>query len=291
MNSKKEIKKWWAENPQTYGKEHGTTLYKSEDGSISDVKLGSKKFFDNVDKTFYEWNKPLHKNNQYFSKIFPYQDYKNKNVLEIGCGMGTMLMLWAKHGAHVTGVDLNETSVEQTKNRFLLYNLDGVIQQEDANNLSFDSNTFDFVYSWGVLHHSPNFKHSISEFFRVLKPGGQFGIMVYNRNSVLYRYSIKYLEGLLHLENQFLNELALASRYTDGRLQEGNPHTWPLTRKELTRFLSPYTSSFSTTLLGTELDFYFKLLLPGFGALLPRFIKKSWARRFGWSIWASGVAK
>lgn len=291
MDIKAEIKSWWAKNPQTYGKEHGQTTYQDKKGNVVTLELGTKEFFINADSEFYSWNFPLHSKEGHFSKIFPYSEFKNKKVLEIGCGMGAMLMNWAQHGAIVTGVDLNPVSIEQTKKRFEIYGLKGVFKEEDANKMSFKDNEFDYVYSWGVLHHSPNIDLSIKEMFRVLKKGGKFGLMLYNRNSILYYYTIRYLEGFINYENRFNTKLALASRYTDGRTKEGNPHTWPLTSKEVKNLLSPYAENLQTRLLGTDLDFSLKLLVPGIGAMLPRFIKKCWARRFGWSIWANGIKK
>ena len=70
----KEISNWWAENPMTYGKEHGTTKYEIRD---SEINFGSKRFFEEADKRFIDWNKPLHKTS-YFSAIFPFEKFKKK---------------------------------------------------------------------------------------------------------------------------------------------------------------------------------------------------------------------
>lgn len=286
--TKQSIQQWWSENPMTYAREHGKTTYKDGDDAASEVKMGTVDFFKRVDKTFYSWNRPLHTKDNPFSKIFPYSEFRGKKVLEIGCGMGTMAMFWALNGANITATDLNPVSTAQTKTRFRLMGLPGQIVQMDANRIPLESKCFDYVYSWGVLHHSPNLELSVSEMFRVLRPGGKFGVMLYNRKSILYYYKIKYLEGFLHLENDFLNELQLASRYTDGSVLEGNPYTRPLTVDEVTELFAPYCSKLNNRLLGTELDFYLRLLIPGFGTLLPNFMKKPWARRYGWSIWIEG---
>lgn len=283
MSSKQVIKDWWSANPMTYGQEHGHAAY--ADG---DYAFGEREFFERVDREFYEWNKPLHAA-QPFDRLFPYQAYVSKPVLEIGCGMGTMAMNWAKNGAKVTAVDLNPVAVEQTARRFKVFKLDGVICQCDANDLPFASESFDYAYSWGVLHHSPNLKRSLSELIRVLKPGGQLGIMMYNRHSLLHWYTIVYLEGFLHYESKFLGSLELASRYGDAGRQEGNPYTWPVTRKEVRDLLEPYCCDLSLKILGTDLDYVFRHLLPGVGLILPNWVKKPWSRRFGWSLWATGT--
>ncbi len=290
-NIKQKIKEWWAENPQTYAYVHGKALYKNRDGSFKEVKPGSLDFFRKVDEAFYEYNRPLHTKDDPFGKIFLYDKFRHKNVLEIGCGMGTMAMLWAMNGAKITAIDLNPFSLEQTKARFSLMGVQGSISQADAHDLPFASESFDYVYSWGVLHHSPNLERSLQEMFRVLRRGGTFGVMLYNRGSLLYRYRIKYLEGYIHMENRFLNEVQMASRYADGSEKEGNPYTWPETKEKVTQLFAPYCSDLEKRLFGTELDYYLKLLLVGFSILVPRFTRKSWARRYGWCMWVCGEKK
>jgi SAM-dependent methyltransferase len=287
MEDKREIVDWWSKNPMTYGVDHGATKFES-DGCHVDAPLGSREFFDNADRQLYEWNVPLHTGEGPFGKIFPYETYRGRPVLEIGCGMGGMSMLWAARGAVVTAVDLNPIALEQTRRRFDIFGLDGRVQCEDANRLSFADASFDYVYSWGVLHHSPDLALSLAEFFRVLRPGGGFGLMLYNRRSILHAYHTLYLEGFLHGESRFLDPLALASRYGDGGRQEGNPHTWPVTRNELAFVLEPNADPFDICALGTDLDSTFQLLLPGVSSIVPRIVRKAWARRFGWSLWASG---
>lgn len=287
VQDKKKIASWWAENPMTYGQEHGKTAFREGEETV-EVEFGSREFFGNADRQFIEWNRPLHNNRGHFGKIFPYDEFSGHSVLEIGCGMGYMAMLWVGNGARVTAVDLNPVSITQTRKRFKLFGLEGRIQQEDANSLSFPDGSFDYVYSWGVLHHSPDLERSVSEFFRVLKPGGKFGIMLYNRKSFLHLYHTVYVEGFLHGESLFLDRLQLASRYGDGHRQEGNPHTWPVTEEEMRQMITQYAGTFKIKLLGTELDSTFKYMLPGLYYIVPRVVKKAWARRFGWSIWIEG---
>src|SRR5262249_10933528 len=159
----------------------------------------------------------------------------------------------------------NPVSVAQTRRRFELMGLRGDIREADARHLDLPDASFDYVYSWGVLHHSPDIAGSLRELMRVLKPGGCFGVMVYNRRSVLHWYMPLYLEGFLHLERDFLDPLALASRYGDGDRAEGNPHTWPMTVDEMHTLLRPFSRDVATRILGTDVDSIFTLLLPGLG--------------------------
>ena len=282
-DNKKDIQNWWAENPMTYGETHGQAAFK--DGSY---EMGTREFFDRIDQEFYSWNQPLHDKNP-FDKLFPYEKFHGKNVLEIGCGLGSMLMNWARNGALCTGVDLNPTSIAQTKKRFELHDLKADIRLEDANHLPFEDNSFDYVWSWGVLHHSPNLELSIKELFRVLKPGGEFGIMLYNRKSFYQWYMTDYVEGFLHRESKFLTPLELNSRYGDGHKEEGNPHTWPVTKKEGLEFLKLFSEDANVRVLGTDLDCVLKLMIPGISDLIPKPFIKALARRWGWSLWFHGT--
>ena len=282
-NDQNQIQKWWATHPMTYGSTHGSADYAGEK-----LEMGSREFFERLDQEFYGWSRNLHGERK-FDRLFPYDEYANgTRILEIGCGMGTMAMNWAMNGANVTAVDLNLTSMVQTRRRFDLFGLNGDIRQMDANELEFADETFDYVYSWGVLHHSPDLAKSLREMMRVLRKGGGFGLMLYNRRSIYYAYKIRYLEGFLHNENRFLGPLELASRYTDGAENEGNPHTWPVTDSELRAVLSPNARDLRFKRFGEETVGIFKYLLPGVGLLLPRWVTQPWRHHFGWSTWAYG---
>jgi ubiquinone/menaquinone biosynthesis C-methylase UbiE len=283
MSDTRQVEAWWRDNPMTYGTEHGRTVY--DDAAY---RIGSQEFFDRLDREFYSWNKPLH-GARPFDRLFPYEQYHDgRKVLEIGCGLGTLAMNWARNGAEVTAVDLNPTSIEQTRRRFALMKLSGRIEPMDARHLAFPDASFDYAYSWGVLHHSPQLEQSLREMMRVLKSGGGFGIMLYNRRSLLHWYKTLFIEGFLHGESRFLGPLELASRYGDGARAEGNPHTWPVTKSELQDMLAAYSKDLRIKVLGTDLDTVFHSLLPGLGFVLPAWAKKPWARRFGWSLWACG---
>ena len=107
-------------------------------------------------------------------------------LLEIGCGMGDDTAQWAKRGMKVTAIDLTEPAVECTRKRLQACGLQAEVRTGNAERLDFPDNTFDFVYSFGVLHHSPDTPKTIEEVRRVLKPGGRALIMLYNRKSLNY---------------------------------------------------------------------------------------------------------
>jgi ubiquinone/menaquinone biosynthesis C-methylase UbiE len=287
-SGKNVIRNWWAEHPMTYGAQHGTATFFADDGRPIKVQIGSRDFFEWADLTFYRWNVPRHNDKGFFGKIFDYDRYAGKRVLEIGCGMGCMAMNWAQHGACVTAVDLNPVAVEQTRRRFETFGLEGNILEADAENLPFEDNSFEYAYSWGVLHHTPDTKRVTHELYRVLRTGGRVGVMLYHRRSAMYRFLTEYVEGFMNLERAFLTPLELASRYADGGRAEGNPHTWPVTRREARQKLFSEFAHLRIETFGTDLGAVFDQWIPGFWRRLPRLLTDACARHWGWSLWITG---
>lgn len=154
---------------------------------FSDKEKNSKEFFEEIELDRYT-KEP---------EILSFADFKSgkdKKVLEVGVGAATDFLQWAKNGAELYGIDLTPEAVAYAEHRLQLYNLAAKeIRVSDAENLPFQNNFFDIVYSWGVIHHSPDTPKALSEIIRVLKPGGKAKLMVYNRKSVLaYVFWIKH---------------------------------------------------------------------------------------------------
>jgi SAM-dependent methyltransferase len=124
-----------------------------------------------------EWHIPL------FAR---FDEARDKSVLEIGCGNGADGAMFALHGARYTGVDLTEEAVEATRQHFAFLGLGGEFQCENAEQLGFADDSFDIVYSFGVLHHTPNPQRAVDEVHRVLRPGGSALVMLYHRHSFNY---------------------------------------------------------------------------------------------------------
>jgi len=112
--------------------------------------------------------------------------YHGKRVLEVGFGAGTDFIQWLRAGAIASGIDLTEEALANLTHRIKVYGLPAPerLQVSDAENLPFESNSFDLGYSWGVLHHTPNTEKAIGELVRVVRPGGEIKIMLYNRHSL-----------------------------------------------------------------------------------------------------------
>jgi ubiquinone/menaquinone biosynthesis C-methylase UbiE len=284
---KSSIRSWWASHPMTYGEVHGEDLYRDADGNVERVERGSPRFFERADEIFYGWNQPLHRDGRHFAAIFDYERYKGRPVLEVGCGMGCMAMNWAQAGARVAAVDLNPVAVEQTRRRFSLFSLQGDIREADAEALPYPDEEFAWAWSWGVLHHTPGTARAVREMHRVLEPGGRVGIMLYHRHSLLFRFLVRWQEGLVNGERLFLSDLDLASRYGDGALAEGNPHTWPVTRAEARALLADF-EDVRVEVLGTDVPNVLDTWWPSLGRRLPERWVAALARRFGWSLWITG---
>jgi len=116
--------------------------------------------------------------------------YRGKRVLEVGFGAGTDFIQWLRAGAVVSGVDLTEEAVANLSHRIQVYGLPAPesLKVADAEDLPFPPNSFDLGYSWGVLHHTPNTEKALADLVRVVRPGGEIKVMLYNRHSLcIYR--------------------------------------------------------------------------------------------------------
>ncbi len=130
------------------------------------------------------WNKtPLYVSEEQRYSIYPwlyetaeFQNHRDQRVLEIGCGTGCDLLQFAKHGAEAYGIDVTPEHLRLARQRL---NGQAQISFGDATAIPFESNTFDYVYSHGVLHHIDQPQKVANEIVRVLRPGGRFNVQVY----------------------------------------------------------------------------------------------------------------
>jgi len=115
-----------------------------------------------------------------------FEDARGLDVLEVGVGMGADHCEFARCSPRsLAGVDLTERAVEFTRERLRLYGFTSDLRQADAEKLPFKDQSFDLVYSWGVLHHSPDTQKAVDEVWRVLRPGGCARIMIYHKWSIV----------------------------------------------------------------------------------------------------------
>ena len=144
----------------------------------SNKEIGTKQYFDEV-----EFKKLLVE--PHILSFSDFAKWKNKSVLEIGCGIGTAAVNFAKNEANYTAIELSEESLAIAKKRFEVYNLHGKFYSGNAEELTalVPSQKFDLIYSFGVIHHSPNPKKIVSEIANFMDTNSVLKIMLYAKNS------------------------------------------------------------------------------------------------------------
>ena len=178
MTTQEQVRDWWNRNPMSY----------DVDDPIP-YEEGSREFFREIDRRIFHpryMRLTADKSGKPFSLFVDFDSLRGKDVLDVGIGSGIATQMFAEAGAKVTGVDLTEWAVETTRRRLATFELDGVVQQADAEQLPFADASFDLVFSWGVIHHSSNMDQALSELVRVTRPGGQIVLMVYHRRSLFF---------------------------------------------------------------------------------------------------------
>jgi SAM-dependent methyltransferase len=140
--------------------------------------VGSREYFDEVEarKYFVEPHIP---------EFAQFPRWSGKRVLEIGCGIGTDAVNFARHGAEYTGVDLSDVSLALAQQRFQAFGLAGDLFPHNAEHLHrvLPEQSFDLVYSFGVIHHTPRPRAVIENARRLIRSDGELRIMLYARNS------------------------------------------------------------------------------------------------------------
>jgi ubiquinone/menaquinone biosynthesis C-methylase UbiE len=129
-------------------------------------------------------------------EVMEFDRHRGEKLLEVGAGLGTDHAQFARNGALTTDLDLSSGHLEHAKRNFSLRGLDGEFVHGDAENMPFHDETFDVVYSNGVIHHSPNTQRIVDEMYRVLRPGGRIIVMVYAENSLHYWRNLFYKIGI-----------------------------------------------------------------------------------------------
>jgi len=188
------------------------------DLEMTDRPVGTREFFDDLDD--YRFDK-LH----YLPALVDFNGYAGKQLLEVGCGIGTDLVRFARGGAVVTGVDLSQTAIDLARRNFDEHGVAAAnLEVANAEALPFADNTFDVVYGHGVIQYTANPAALLSECHRVLKPGGQAIFMVYNRISWLNGLSKLMKVDLEHEDAPVLRKFTIAefeqllARFSDVRI-------------------------------------------------------------------------
>ena len=207
---------WWETNPMRYDWQK----------QVAEEEY-SPKFFDEIDRRFFEASYDfLPYCEKPFEPLIPYVQLPEWDCLEIGVGCGSHAECLARYAKSFTGIDLTEQAIEYSKKRLDVRGLEGNLIQMDAEALTFDDETFDFIWSWGVIHHSSNTTNTLREMARVLRPGGRVRVMVYHRNWWNFYFRGGFVYGILqggfrrngwslHNVMQETTDGALARYYTE----------------------------------------------------------------------------
>lgn len=204
MVSQQQNAEWWDERPMSY----------------FDWELPYEHRVADNNEFFTILNEKYVGTNPYIKKFFSSTKWLGERVLEVGIGFGSGCLLLAEKSNGVYGIDLSRTALEYSKKNIEFGEKKNVtILQMDAETMSFKDGSFDFIYSWGVIHHSNDMEKCLREIFRVMKRGGAGLIMVYNRNSL--RYYLKGIYYLLLKGNWRNHSLAsVQTLFTDGYYQK-----------------------------------------------------------------------
>jgi SAM-dependent methyltransferase len=162
IDQKLSVRRFWERDP--CGSEHTAATE------------GTAEFYAEVERTRAELDPQI-------PRFADFDGARGEEVLEIGVGLGSDFLRFVRAGARGTGVDLTQHAVELVRRRLDLEGLDADVLQADAEQLPFADASFDRIYSWGVLHHSPDTDRAVREAIRVLRPGGRLCVMLYARHS------------------------------------------------------------------------------------------------------------
>ena len=230
----------------------------------SSKEIGTRAYFDEVErrKYFVESHIP---------EFADFSRWNGKRVLEVGCGIGTDATNFARAGAQYTGAELSESSLVLAQKRFGVYGLNGRFVRCSAENLSehIERNSFDLVYSFGVIHHTVNQRAAVSEIRKVTKGDGEFRMMVYAKNS----WKQAMIEAGLD-QHEAQAGCPIATAYTEEMIYQ------------LTEGLFQVNNIRQTHIFPYVIDKYVKYeyeMQPWFRCM-PRTIFDALERRFGWHM-------
>ena len=259
-NDKQRAREQWDKDPAgaVYGSQH---------------EFGSREFFEEVERHRYQEYAP------WMPAAMGFDQFAGAKLLEVGCGMGTDLLQFARGGAQVTAVDLTPRSIETSRHHLELYGQTGEFALSDCERLPFADESFDVAYSNGVLHHTPDTAAAVREIHRVLKPGGEARVMLYHRGSWAYWSQVVLRYGILRAE--FLRGSSandIMSKYVEVNTGGGRPLVKAYTRREARNLFSMFREVKIDVEQLLRAEFYF------LSGLLPESVFRKLRTTLGWNV-------
>ena len=264
-DDKQRAREQWSSDPAgaVYGSQH---------------ELGTREFFDEVEQHRYQQYAP------WMPEVMGFDQFAGKRLLEVGCGMGTDLLQFARGGAQVTGIDLTPRSLEISRSHLSLYGEAGDFANADCEHLPFADKSFDVVYSNGVLHHTPDTAGAVREIHRVLRPGGLARVMLYHRGSWAYWSQVVLRYGVLRAEFLRGNSAAgIMSKYVEFNAGGGRPLVKVYSRRQARRLFSMFRDVKVRVDQLTRAEFLFM------GRLIPESLLRRLRQRAGWNVIISAL--
>lgn len=258
-DEKQRAREQWGQDPcgAVHGGEHG---------------FGTREFFDAVERHRYLEYAP------WMPEMMGFSQFPGAHLLEVGCGMGTDLLQFARGGAICTGMDLTPRSIAITRHRFALYGERADFLIGDGEHLPFENDSLDVVYSNGVLHHTPDTAGAIREIRRVLKPSGTAKVMIYHKSSMNYWGDVILKHGILRGELfQGHSPEEIMSRWVEYSEHGGRPLVKVYTRHEARELFKDFRE------IRIDVEQLLRAEIP-LGAFLPLKIFRSLQTHLGWNL-------
>ncbi len=161
------------------------------DLALTTQPVGSAQFFAELDAYRYE-------KLDYLPRLVNFEAYRGKKLLEVGCGAGIDLVRFARAGAQVSGIDLSQTAIDLARKNLQSSRLEGELAVMDGEAMQFPDQSFDVVFAHGVLQYTGDPGKMIQQIHRVLRPGGEAILMVYNKVSWLNLMRVLFGVALEH---------------------------------------------------------------------------------------------
>lgn len=216
----------------------------------------TKEYFDDITEKRYRYHYHL-------PKLFRRMGSgAGRRLLEVGCGIGIDTVSLARRGYQVTAVDLTESAIEIARKRAVVEGLEIDYRTGDGESLDFDEATFDVVYSFGVIHHTPDMEKAVREIHRVLKPGGRAYVMVYARHSLV----------------NFIHAVFSIPYESPRNLRDHCPVVIRSTKRDLRRLFSGFGS------LSIHKDYPFTYGMRALSRFVPVPLQEGLGRVIGWHL-------